>query len=415
MKKFIAVILVISFIHYFAINAAAVTSSAVGDNNGTSVVTVQSTRTAGDFKASNQGYRITLLDKSDNYKPLYIIDLISHRADDPMIYNCSGYYGFNDRCYLDTSNPVLFDIFESGRTETESKYGMEGHNYLNGYKSQLTSAMNTLVGQCKLFYIANVDKRYIGNCNQYIDNLNSWNTDDNYRLPLSCKSVITAEEYNLSDYGFTVPILDSSSTTENNDFYFIICNNTNGSQKYASFYNKSAAIDSRFIISLYSCFQDKMGSAFDYGKLNEYTLMFEPIVWFYECKTEGNYIGSVFAGSDYGTSEDELPLYAFYGTITELAFIQSNSADDYNRVVGFVGKDFVNNPTVTYDAGLWLEDMQVLAFTDGGAMMVSSETQINDITIKPISEFVSAYPEAERAAGIDFSYGDMYFRKYNND
>ena len=79
------------------------------------------------------------------------------------------------------------------------------------------------------------------------------------------------------------------------------------------------------------------GLTFDINKLSEYSLMFEPIIWIYETGVNGYYaVGNSTIGGECGWNgrwnggnvalqHGSQPSFAFYGTFTELAFIQSTS------------------------------------------------------------------------------------------
>ena len=366
-----------------------------GENadEGNQIIRVKSVRAAGAFRAADQGYRITLLDKSNEYQPLYSIDLVSHEVEFPSAVS-DGYYGFEGQCYLDMDNSVMDDIFEEPFVFIPPDINGDV-NVFYGYGDKVVEALNSIVGQCKLFYISNLGQRDLGVYSEnYLQKLDDWTLreNDKYKLSEEKRIIITAEDFNNGNYGYSIPVLRDNSDTVGSEFYFINCNDRSGTYKYASFYDKKIINDPRFLSSLYSCFKDNMGEELDPARLNDYTLMFEPIVWFYDCKPDEN--------------EDDFyaPMYSFYGTVTELAYIQ-NSCVGWRYTLGFVGKRAQTggeSDSDIYNIGVWLEEMQVISFTDGLAMMVNEETAINEITLGSYSDYKTDEPES-----VSY-YGDEY-------
>ncbi len=394
-----------------------------------------------EFSDQNQGYRITLIGGDDH--PLYILDLLNKMPDQPSS-ESSGSYGFENDVSFDISNHELDEIFQgcmkdisdapedvplidSGSVSENGFYASGGRiynendsfgqpcytedyvtgqgiytkNVLLGKENIIFELMQEMKGQCKLYYIHNEANRYLDNGFTpdragYADMYSKRGIfDDEYKCDR--KATMTIDEFDA---------LFGTNIKPKWDRFFYL--NIISGNIVSSFYNKPEVSDPRFLSSLYIYFMNELENEFDISKLSEYSLMFEPIVWLYNMSTAGYYHlnpsqnGWQGASCNPGLTAElyDIPTFDFYGTITELAFLQIESdtqLNEWKNVIGFVGKEFWRNSSggnyyVSYDSGAWLWGAVNTSFMQGAAMMLrSGGLNAGDTQVKTSSEFVSEY------------------------
>ena len=297
-------------------------------------------------------------------------------------------------------------------------------NTLKGQADSLFNKMQEIKGQCKLYYIDNVNNRYLDQgfdlTGATVKNPSSVVFSDNYRCDY--KKIITLDELN-ANYGTSIPL--ATYDYGSSDFFLLSIEHIANTPIRSSFYDKKYINDFRTLNAIYHCIMDNMKNAglmFDINKLSEYSLMFEPIIWIYETGVNGYYAvgdstkggecgwnGNWNAGHDVALQHGSEPSFAFYGTFTELAFIQSTSqcngnyggysvANDmktWKQVIGFVGKELrqfgsYDAPRMRYDSGALLWSLMDIGNCCGMSMMLRSEAlDFGGKHIKMSSDFMN--------------------------
>lgn len=321
-----------------------------------------------------------------------------------------------------TDDDVTTSIYSVVRMDYTDDYVVAGQsptiNTLRNTQDALFNKMQEIKGQCKLYYAENVDNRYL----EHGFNANGIGFTDpsgiNFSNTYKCNSrkIVTLEDFN-NRYGTNIPIADRYSGSQD---LFLLSHNTDNGEIKASFYDKKYINDFRFLLSVYNCFKDNMdndGITYDPLALSQYSLMFEPIIWIYSTGVDGYYaVGDSVNGGECGwngwhTDGDVAlqhgpdPKFAFYGTLTELAFIQSTAQCDgnedpndmkkWNQVIGFVGKELrqfkkPGEERMRYDSGALLWSLMDIGNCCGSPMMLRSDnTDIGALHINSSNDFLA--------------------------
>lgn len=319
-----------------------------------------------------------------------------------------------------TDDDVATNIYSVVRMEYTDDYVVADQsptiNTLRNTQDAMFNKMQEIKGQCKLYYSENVDNRYL----EHGFNANGIGftdpSDINFSNTYKCNSrkIVTLEDFN-NRYGTNIPGADDNGSQD----FFLLSYNTDIRETRASFYDKKYINDFRFLLSVYNCFKDSMdsdGIACDYAALSQCSLMFEPIIWIYNTGVNGYYaVGDPVLGGECGWNgwhngnvalqHGPAPVFAFYGTFTELAFIQSTSQCDsgkdpddmrnWNQVIGFVGKELRQfqkggEKRMRYDSGALLWSLVDVGNCCGSSMMLRSDNNdIGTIHINSSDDFLN--------------------------
>lgn len=371
-KITVGVVAVILSLNLFSICSEAATVDLVPVNKGNigydneigfcKSVTTERTMGSG-LTMEQQGYRITLINKSNGGNQVEcILDIVSSDSNPKNDCGiCTASYGFtnNQRYDIDelTGHNSIRNIF-LGASAVED--AVTGDDSLIGLQDTLCNAYNQIQGQCKLYYIENESTRYL-------DAPNSFMFSNTY----FCSNCHVVTQSDLEAAGYKIK--------NSKDFWFFSEQIIDGKvYKVADFYGKSEVSSPQFMMALMKLFK-KNWSDFDENNLAVYEFIFEPIIWIKGVNVEGD---SASGETNYGIA------YSFYGTLTELAFIQSDSKG-WENVIGFV---CINKPyDDTVRSGCWLNDCQIIAFVDGAAMMMRENGNLAGILTDTSAEFYDKY------------------------
>lgn len=341
------------------------------------VKSITSQRTGGKFNVEQQGYRISLMEETgvpgggDHAECAVavrcILDLVNSESDPTFLSNqsCTASYGFknNKRYDVSAAGDITIQRLFMG-TDVDEENPIACSDYaLVGKNDTLCDGFDKIQGQCKLTYKHCYEQGFL---EQNLFNFHGSMCNNRHIIT---KPMLEAAGYKIKN---------------NDDFWFY--SESNG-MKTAQFYDKSENSSIRFFMALIKLFEEKW-SGFNIAELSKYYFIFEPIIWFYNSKVE-----------DKHSANDSLT-YSFYGTLTELAYIQLNSraygevawANAWANRFGFAYIDSDGNRSAS---GAWLEDMQVCAFVDGGAMMLRTSHKLSEnepVTIDALSsDFYTGY------------------------
>lgn len=368
-----------------------IVSDFITSSDGTNyeyVKSITSQRTGmGAFDVQNQGYRISLLEETgtlgyDDHAECAaaircILDLVNSDSDPTWLtdLSCTASYGFQNNKRYDTSDmgdPTIRRLF-NGPSEDDIVYCSDTN--LVGMSDYICDGIDKIQGQSKLAY------RHSYSFNYGIDGFHG---SICYNRHIITKGKLKSAGYKI---------------VNGDDFWFY---SESGGMKTAQFYNKGENSSVRFFMALINLFEENW-SGFDISNLSKYYFIFEPIIWFYNSKLD-----------DYNIANANLR-YSFYGTLTELAYIQMNSHnEEWGNRIGFVGIAGDDQRSVS---GAWLYDMQVCSFVDGGAMMLRTSHRLSEnepVWIQNIaSDFYNKYnpnysSEISRRSGDfdSYCYGD---------
>lgn len=398
-KKTISFFIIMIFIFFaidlgvyaYTIPSDGIVTGIVNLSNGESfqyVKSINSQRTGGKLNVAQQGYRISLMEEtgvlgSDDHAECAvaircILDLVNSDIDPTFLsdYSCTASYGFKNNKRYDLSTDITLQrLFIGPNDENEGIVECSDIN-LVGLNDTICDGFDKIQGQCKLTYRHCYEQGFLD------ENLFNFHGSLCYNRHIITKSMLETAGYKIKN---------------NDDFWFY--SEYNG-MKTAQFYDKSENTSIRFFMALIKLFEENW-SGFNIADLSKYYFIFEPIIWFNNARVE-----------DTGIANQNL-MYSFYGTLTELAYIQLNARDFERNRFGFVYIDSYNNNNRSA-SGAWLDDMQVCAFVDGGAMMLRTSHRLSDnepVWISDISsDFYNKYGSSEisnqQYAFDPYCYGD---------
>ncbi len=373
----------------------------------------------------NEIFRGCMWDVDDHNEDIKLEDEGFHKYGD-RVYNeeYSASVTTPDGTSITTYSPIFTEDYVTGSGNYTINQLLGDDNY-----SALYNIMEDIKGQCKLFYVQHEKDRYLDrgfntDFTSPKDKVALFDGFKNSEYYCSNKSMLSIASFN-NQYGTNIP----AATDNGSEEFFLFRKDSNG--MYASFYDKEYINDPRFLMSLYKFFMDNYAQ-FDAEKISEYSLMFEPIVWCDYMGSNGYYhvdsrqIGWEGRNPNKGchapVQQQDQPEFSFYGTLTELAYIQMDCGEEtskWRQVIGFPTKEFWiykhenGDPKVVYQSGALLYTLLDIGNYSGAAMMLTGDTvTVGSTVIQNSESFLNNVNSLDKAGYYWCNSGNQLHSQY---